>query len=130
MNMANNMQMETIYGQVVSKANNYTIGNNEGIGRHIVKTPELKAYERDFVNQCKIYGGRLIDGHFTLYATIYESSTRYDLDNALKTILDCLQMANAITNDNLCVKIVADKKLDRRNPRVVFAIEEHEPRLF
>ncbi len=36
--MTHNLQRETIYGQVVSKANNYTIGNNDGMGRHIVKT--------------------------------------------------------------------------------------------
>ena len=126
----NDLQQETILGQVISKANNYTVGNNAGMGRHIVKTPELKAYERSFISQCRIYANRLIDGRFTLFVTVYESSIRYDLDNALKTILDCLQMAKAITNDNLCVRIVADKKIDRRNPRVVFAIQEHEPRLF
>lgn len=125
-----NLQQETIYGQVVSKANNYTVGNNSGMGRHIVKTPELKAYERSFLRQCRTYANRMISGRFTLFVTVYESSKRYDLDNALKTILDCLQMAKAITNDNFCTKIVAEKKLDRVTPRVVFAIEEHEPRLF
>lgn len=124
-----NLQQETIYGQVVSKANNYTVGNNAGMGRHIVKSAELKAYERSFLKQCRIYANRMINGRFTLFVTVYESSKRYDLDNALKTILDCLQMAKAITNDNLCTKIVAEKKLDRVTPRVVFAIQEHEPRL-
>lgn len=125
-----NIQQETIYGQVVSKANNYTVGNNAGMGRHIVKTAELKAYERSFLKQCRIYANRMINGRFTLFVTVYEGSLRYDLDNALKTILDCLQMAKAIVNDNQCVRIVADKKLDRRNPRIIFAIQEHEPRLF
>lgn len=125
-----NLQEETIYGQVVSKANNYTVGNNSGMGRHIVKTAELKAYERSFLKQCRIYANRMINGRFTLFVTVYESNKRYDLDNALKTVLDCLQMAKAITNDNLCIGIVADKKLDRRNPRVVFSIQEHEPTLF
>lgn len=81
------------------------------------------------MSQCRIYRDRLISCRFTLYVAVYESSIRYDLDNALKTILDCLQMAKAITNDNLCVKIVAEKRIDKNNPRVVFAIEEHEPRL-
>ena len=124
-----NLQQEIIYGQVVSKANNYVVGNNSGF-RHIVKTPEIKAYERNFISQCKVYAWRMITGRFTLYVTVFESNSRYDLDNALKTILDCLQMAKAITNDNLCAKIVAEKKIDRRRPRVVFAIEEHEPGLF
>ena len=55
---------------------------------------------------------------------------RYDLDNSLKTILDCLQYVKAITNDSYCVGIVANKHIDRNNPRVAFAIEELEPKLF
>ena len=120
---------ETIYGQVISKANHYCIG--DGVeGRHIVKSKAIRAYERSFVRQCKIYKDRMINGRFTFYVAVYESNNRYDLDNALKTILDCLQMAGAITDDNLCVRIVAEKRIDRRNPRVVFAIEEQEPKLF
>ncbi len=123
------MEHETIYGQVVSKANSYQVGSGSNGNRHIIKSPKIREYERSFVDQCKIYRDRLIRSRFTLYVAVYESSVRYDLDNALKTILDCLQMAKAITNDNLCVKIVAEKRIDKNNPRVVFAIEEHEPRL-
>ena len=122
-------QTETIYGQIISKANHYCIGDGV-MGRHIVKSPEMKKYERSFVRQCSIYKNRMISGRFTLYVAVYESSNRYDLDNALKTLLDCLQMAKAITDDNLCVKIVAEKRIDRNDPRVVFAIVEHEPKLF
>ena len=121
---------ETILGQVVSKANNYQVGNGRGKPRHIIKSSQIRHYERRFREQCTIYRGRGIDRHFTLFVEVYESSTRYDLDNALKTILDCLQQVNAIKNDNQCMKIVAEKHLDKRNPRIVFAIQEHEPRLF
>ena len=121
---------QIIFGQVVSKANNYQVGCGKNGERHIIKTERLRAYERTFYEQCTLYKDRAIDGHFTLYVRVYESSTRYDLDNALKTILDCLQYVNAIANDNLCICIVAEKRLDRRMPRVVFAIKEHEPRLF
>ena len=55
---------------------------------------------------------------------------RYDLDNALKTICDCLQYVGAITDDNLCSKIVAEKSIDRRNPRVEFFIIEEQLNLF
>ena len=123
------METEIIFGQVVSKANNYVVGDG-ATGKHIVKSYRLKAYERSFCKQCRIYRDRYIKGHFTLYVAVYESSARYDLDNALKTILDCLQMVHAITDDNLCLKIVAEKRIDRKNPRVVFAIQEHEPSLF
>lgn len=120
---------ETIYGQVVSKANNYMVGQS-GDNKHIVKTQEMRDYERSFIEQCQVYRDRLIDGRFTLFVTVYESNVRYDLDNALKTVLDCLQMARAIKDDNLCVKIVAEKRIDRYCPRVVYSIQEHEPKLF
>ncbi len=125
----NKLITETIFGQVVSKANNYQVGNNKHGNRYIIKSPEIRAYERSFSQQCKIYRDRFINGRFTLFIAVYESSLRFDLDNALKTILDCLQSVNAITNDNLCVKIVAEKRLDKNNPRVVYAIQEHEPKL-
>lgn len=124
------MERETIYGQVVSKANNYEVGNDKHGGRYIIKSEAIRAYERSFIEQCQVYKDRMIDCHFTLYVAVYESSVRYDLDNALKTILDCLQMARAITDDNLCRKIVAEKRIDKLRPRVVFGIEPHEPRLF
>lgn len=123
------MEKETIYGQVVSKANNYQVGNDKHGQRYIIKSEAMRAYERSFMEQCNVYKGRLINSHFTLYVAVYESSVRYDLDNALKTILDCLQMARAITDDNLCRKIVAEKRIDKLRPRVVFAIQEHEPKL-
>ena len=123
------METEIIYGQVVSKANNYAIGDGAS-GKHIVKSSRLKAYERSFAKQCRIYKDRLINKHFALYIKVYEESRRYDLDNALKTILDCLQHVRAITDDNLCLKIVAVKAIDRQNPRVEFGIEEYEPSLF
>lgn len=124
------MDREIIYGQVISKANNYEVGSDKHGGRYIIKSDAMRAYERSFLEQCKVYKGRMIDCHFTLYVAVYESSVRYDLDNALKTILDCLQMAGAIIDDNLCRKIVAEKRIDRLRPRVVFGIEPHEPRLF
>lgn len=123
------MERETIYGQVVSKANNYEVGNDKHGGRYIIKSEAIRAYERSFIEQCQIYKDRLINCHFTLYVAVYESSVRYDLDNALKTILDCLQMAKAITDDNLTAKIVAEKRVDKHRPRIVYAIQEHEPKL-
>ena len=126
---AKKMERETIYGQVVSKANNYEVGNDKHGGRYIIKSEAIRAYERSFIEQCQVYKDRMIDCHFTLYVAVYESSVRYDLDNALKTILDCLQMAKAITDDNLCRKIVAEKRVDKHRPRIVYAIQEHEPKL-
>lgn len=127
--MIDGLITETIFGQVISKANNYQVGNDKHGARYIIKSQEIREYERTFKEQCTIYKDKHIDGRFTLFVAVYESSIRYDLDNALKTILDCLQYVGAIKNDNLCAKIIAEKRIDKRNPRVVFAIQEHEPRL-
>ena len=123
------METETIFGQVISKANNYQIGDSSS-GKHIIKSQELRDYERSFFQQCTIYKNRLIAKPFRLRIDVYESSIRYDLDNALKTILDCLQYSKAITDDNLCIGIDATKHIDSRCPRIVYSIEETEPRLF
>lgn len=124
------MITETIYGQPIGKANNYqAVPDGQG-GKRIIKNEKIRNYERMFANQCIKYRGKRIDGPFRLHITVYESSNAYDLDNCLKTVLDCLQYAGAITNDNLCVGINATKKIDRRNPRVEYGLEVLEPSLF
>ncbi len=121
---------ETIQGQPIGKANNYqAVPDGQG-GKRIIKNEKIRAYERSFNDQCKIYRGKGINRPFRLHIIVYESSNAYDLDNCLKTVLDCLQYAGAITNDNLCVGIKATKKIDRRNPRIVYGLEELEPTLF
>lgn len=122
-------QTEIIYGQVVGKSNNYqAVPDGQG-GRRIIKNDEIRRYERTFLSQCRIYKNRYISRPFRLIMKVFESSSRYDLDNSLKTILDCLQYAKAIKDDNLCVGIEAEKRVDKVRPRVEFSIEETEPRL-
>ena len=120
------MERETIYGQVVSKANNYEIGNDKHGQRYIIKSEAMRAYERSFMEQCRIYKDRNVNCYFTLCVVVFESSVWYDFDNALKTLLDCLQMVRAITDDNLCRKIIAEKRIDKYRPRVVFGIEPQQ----
>ena len=125
-----NLLWETIQGQVPSKSNSYLAVPDSAGGRRIIKNDQVRDYERSFAQQCTLYKGRNISRPFNLHAVVYESTWSYDLDNAFKAILDNLQYVGAITNDNLCVAINARKVIDRRNPRVVFAIEEIEPTLF
>ena len=124
------MEYETIYGQIISKANNYQAVPDKQGNRRIIKTALLRGYEKEFARQCSLYKDRLIDRPFILHVEVFESCRSYDLDNALKTLLDCLQYVGAITNDNLCIEIHATKHIDRQHPRIVFAIQEVEPRLF
>lgn len=115
--------MQVIYGNPPSKSNCYRIvkfGNKASLA----KTPALKKYEQDFFIQCNEYRDKNIEGYFEFHVKVFYQSQRQDLDNAMKILLDCLQSCKAIKNDNKCVKIVAEKYLDKNNPRVEFEIIE------
>ena len=123
------MIYEEITGQVIAKANSYIVGNSGG-NKHIIKNEAIRNYERSFDSQCKIYRNRHIDSRFTLYIDVWHGSSRFDLDNSIKTVLDCLQYAGAITNDSLCCPIIAHKYVDSKRTRNRYAIEEESYSLF
>jgi len=111
-----------IYGSIPSKSNQYRIITLNGHGS-LAKTPAMKEFEKKFYLQCG-YRNRNIQGFFELYADVYFQSNQPDLDNSLKGLLDCLQSCKAIKNDRNCVKIVANKYIDKNNPRIEFTVKE------
>ena len=118
------MKKEIIYGNTPSKSNCYKIIK---LGNHasLAKTPALKKYEQDFFMQLSgELRGKNIEGFFEFEVDVYYPSMRSDLDNSLKVILDCLQKAKAIKNDNKCMKIIAQKFVDKKEPRIEFIIKE------
>lgn len=113
---------KTILGNVPSKSNCYKIVTVAGHNK-LGKTDALEDYERAFYMQCGgTYRNLNIKGIFEFYARVYYPSTRSDIDNSLKVLLDCLQYTRTIANDNKCVKVVAEKFVDKANPRVEFKI--------
>lgn len=88
----------------------------------LYKTSALKKYEEDFFIQCNHYRNANITGYFELHLKVFYPNQRADLDNSLKVVLDCLQRVKAIPNDNKCCKIVAEKYLDIKEPRIEFEI--------
>jgi len=118
------MEVEVIHGQIIAKANHYQAVPGKSGAKRIIKDGKIRAYERSFMQQCRIYRNRRISGRFRLFVRVFHSSVRFDLDNSLKTLLDCLQMAGAITDDKLCFQIEAEKKIDRYHPRIEFALLE------
>lgn len=117
---------EVIYGLIVAKANHYQAVPDGNGGRRIIKDAKIRQYEDSFREQCVIYRNRGISRKFVLYVRVWFKNDRSDLDNSLKTLLDCLQDVGAITDDNLCYKIIAEKAIDRNNPRVQFALQTLE----
>jgi Holliday junction resolvase RusA-like endonuclease len=114
---------QVILGNAPSKANQYKIITIKGHGS-LAKTIALKEYEKKFYLQCGAYRNKNINGFFELYVDVYFHSNQPDLDNSLKCLLDCLQTCNAIKNDRNCVKIVANKFIDKNNPRIEFTLVE------
>jgi len=116
---------QVILGSVPSKSNCYRIVTLGGHGS-LAKTSAMKEFEKKFYLQCGAYRNRKIAGFFELYCDVYFQSNQPDLDNSLKGLLDCLQGCNAIRNDRNCVRIVANKFIDKVNPRIEFTIREVE----
>lgn len=115
--------LQIIKGNVPSKSNCYKIITLNGHGS-LAKTKALKMYEESFMWQCGQYRNANISVPFEFHVDVYYPSKRSDLDNAMKILLDCLQRVKAISNDNLTMKIVAQKFIDKDNPRVEFTIKE------
>lgn len=116
---------QTILGNTPSKSNCYRIVT---LGGHasLAKTQALKSFESSFYMQCGSYRNLNISDYFEFHCRVFYPSMRSDIDNSLKCLLDCLQHAKAIKNDNLCIKVVAEKFIDKVNPRVEFKIETIE----
>lgn len=112
---------QTVKSNTPSKSNSYRIITLNGHGS-LAKTKALKEYENTFFMQCGKYRNLNIDKYFEYHCKVFYPSMRTDIDNSLKIQLDCLQKCKAIKNDNLCIKVVAEKFVDKENPRVEFKI--------
>ena len=118
------MEIEIIHGQIIAKANHYQAVPGKGGTKRIIKDEKIREYERSFITQCKTYKNKRISSRFGLFVRVFHSSVRFDLDNSLKTLLDCLQMVGAIEDDKLCFQIEAEKRIDKYHPRIEFALLE------
>lgn len=110
-----------VKGTPVSKSNAYRIIT---IGGHasLTKTKAMHAYEESFLWQVGSIRDANIAVPFEFYIDVYFPSKRSDLDGAMKGILDCLQKAKVIKNDNNLCLLHARKFIDKENPRVEFKI--------
>ena len=114
---------QTILGQTPSKSNTYQLIKIKGHAS-MKRSNAIIQYENSFYMQVGAYRNLNIEGYFELHIRVYFTTLSHDLDNSLKVVLDCLQRAGAVKNDNRCVKIVADKFVDKNNPRIEFRLVE------
>lgn len=110
-----------IPGTPVSKSNAYRVITINGHAS-LTKSQAMKKYEETFLWHVGPMRGANIDRPFEFYLRVWFPSKRSDLDGCLKGILDCLQTAKVIKNDNNCCKITAEKFIDKNNPRIEFKI--------
>lgn len=126
--MSKEIIKQVITGTIPSKSNCYRIitFRKKGTDKShasLAKTKQLAKYEKNFIIQCNKYRNANIDGYFQIEVDVYYPNQRSDLDNSLKVLLDCLQKVNAFKNDNKCIRIVANKYLDKNNPRIEFELK-------
>lgn len=114
---------QIIRGKVPSKSNCYKVVVIRGHAS-LAKQKVLKDYEKSFYLQCDKYRDKDIKGLFSIRLDVFYENQRPDLDNCLKILLDCLQGCKAVRNDRNCVKITAEKFIDKSDPRVEFELEE------
>lgn len=115
-----------IFGEVPAKANHYQIVSRNGKTPRIIKDDVIRKYEVLFVRQIKETRGVPsvpICVPFSIDVVVCYANARHDLDNSLKTLLDCIQMAGIIKDDVLCKEIRARKIVAEYNPYVYFSID-------
>lgn len=110
-----------VAGTPVSKSNSYRIITINGHAS-LTKTKAMKDYEEKFLWQVGSIRGANINVPFEFHIDVFFPSKRSDLDGMLKGVMDCLQKANVIKNDNNCCLIHARKFIDKENPRIEFKI--------
>mgnify|MGYP000264294700 CR=1 FL=1 len=83
------MEVEVIHGQIIAKANHYQAVRESPVQSALSRTEKIRAYEHSSCNSARHTRVGVISSRFRLFVRVYHSSVRFDLDNSLKTLLDC-----------------------------------------
>ena len=113
------------FGQVPAKSNHYSIRAPKKGMPFTIKTPELKDWEKNFAAQVTANAkNQQISNQVRITLRVWFRSQASDLDNAAKGILDGLQKASVIVNDNRVKELHMFKDVDPSRPRVEITVEE------
>ncbi len=109
-----------ITGSIPSKSNMYRIS-----GRRFIKSEKVREFETSTKVQLSQYNDLpAITGKFECTIDFYYQSVLCDIDGGLKAFLDVLQDQNIIRNDRDCIGLTIRKFVDKKNPRIIFSINE------
>lgn len=92
---------------------NHYYGTRRGGGR-FVKEPGL-AYRREVKMMWKAFRAKPFEGSVAVAIVLLQKDKRHrDIDNGLKCILDALQHAGCYANDRQVVRLIIEKKPQRK----------------
>lgn len=113
-----------IFGQCASKSNR----RRPSIHGGTFKSPEARAFERDFLLQVKPEHRKELGSKRRFLrgtVTVFYQSYRSDVD--VELVWDLLQKAHVISNDRwIRVKHIDGARIDKERPRVEITVEEIE----
>lgn len=91
-------------------------------GRTVISA-EAVAYKNEVGWLAKAAGAQLMTGDLSLTMIVYRPAKRGDLDNYTKILADSLQ-GIVYSNDSQIVRILAERRDDKKNPRVEVEIAQ------
>lgn len=119
-----------VKGDPKTKKNSLRIAKRKDGTPFVLQSKQYEAYERDFINQTRIYHGTLINAKSNVKCVYYRrTKRRVDLTNLLGCTMDCLTKAKILEDDNCNIAYSHDGSyvdFDKENPRVEIEIEVFE----
>jgi len=123
----------TIVGDIPSKSNSYEL-IKMGKRCAMKKSDAMTAYEKCFAQQILRKHKANFEVPVEVRLDVFFKDRRKDLDGAFKGVFDCMQRGGIIKNDRLVERIVAERHIDKKMPRVKISVCEfvpsNEPTLF
>lgn len=108
-----------VTGKPATKKTSQRIVKNKAGRSFIIPSKLTSDWNREAIRQLKAqHRGEPLTGEVVARYDVYRGARRGDLSNFISAIDDALQAAGVIGNDNQIVAIIANKLLDRENPRV------------
>ena len=88
------------------------------------RTLEHKKYVKDLLILLKRYKGIKPKNNYRIEIIFYFKNNLSDLSNYVKIFEDCIVKSKIVKDDRYCMEMLLIKKIDKKNERIEFKIEE------